>query len=182
MTDNLPPAAVAFRKYAAKKLGLPVDQVVGGPRNEREAGLFKERVGSIWAMTMFPRDKPQDAVEGWATQDGTVVTIDQNLGLLLAEAGVWGGGVTPALPPVEIANRIVWSLGMGHTLFMNPAVGVPAPELKLTDGAGTMTFVVDYRTPGPGGAGGGPRQLTRFDITLTKDHRATATRTPVPAR
>jgi hypothetical protein len=179
MTAKLPPATAAFRTYAATKLGIPESQVDGGPSNEQEASWFDQRVGSLWAMTMFPHGKPQSDIRGWASKDGTVVTVDQNLGLLLAEAGVWGGGVTPALTPVQIAERIAWSLGMNHLLFMESTLGVPPPEVKLTGGAGTMAFVINYTPPGPGRA---PRQLTRFDIALTKDHHATATRTAMPAR
>lgn len=179
--DNLPPAAAAFRRYAASQLGIPERKIDGGPTTEEEAAWFLERVGPIWAMTMFPIDHPENAVRGWASPDGTVITIDQNLGLLLAEAGVWGGGVTPALTATEIAERLVWSLGMNHLVFVDTTLGVPPPALALTSGAGTLTFTDDYRTPGPGGAGGGPHQLTRFDIALTPDHRATATRTALPA-
>jgi hypothetical protein len=61
----------------------------------------------------------------------------------------------------------------------NPATVI---AIKLVDGTGTLTFALDHRESGPGGAGGGPRQLTRFDIALTKDHRAAATRTPLSPR
>lgn len=182
MSSSTPPATQAFRTYAASKLRIAESRVEGGPSTEQEASWFKERVGSVWAMTMFPRGQPQDAVRGWATPDGQVVTVDQNLGLLLAEAGVWGGGATPALTASELAERIVWSLGAGYAVFVNLSAGAPAPEIKLVAGTGTMTFVVDHREPGPGGAGGGPRRLTRFDIALSQPNRASVTRTPVPPR
>jgi hypothetical protein len=182
MTDNAFPATAAFRKYAATKLGIPESNVDDGPRNEDEASWSKERIGSLWAITVCRHEKIQDEVRGWASQDGTVVTLDQNLGILLEAAGVWGGGVTPPLTAQEIAERINWSLGMNYTVFTNLTVGVPAPALELTDGAGKLTFVINYTQPGPGGAGGGPRQLTRFEIALSKDHKATATHTPMSAR
>jgi hypothetical protein len=98
----LPPAAVGFRAYAAAKLGIAESEVDGGPTNEEEAALFTQRVGTLWAMTMFPRGDTQNEVRGWATPGGVVVAIDQNLGLLLEEAGVWGGGVVTPLTATQL--------------------------------------------------------------------------------
>jgi hypothetical protein len=171
----------AFRAHAAQKLGVPADKIEGGPRTEADVDLVPQRVGSVWAFIMRKSGVYDNEVRGWAIADGTVITLEQNLGLLLAEAGVWGGGVSPPLTAPQIAERLVWSLGMNHNVFIAPHLKVPAPEVTLKDGAGKLTFVVDYRQPGPGGAGGGPRQLTRFEIALTADRRATATQTRIPS-
>lgn len=101
MAKKLPgdelPAVVAFRAFAAQKLGIAVDQVQGGPTSEAHAALFKEqRVGKLWAFVMWrPETKkaPKVEVRGWASPDGKVITLEQNLGLLFAEAGAWGGGL-----------------------------------------------------------------------------------------
>jgi hypothetical protein len=173
---SLPPQAEAFRTYAAAKLHLPESHIDGGPTSEAEAAMVAERVGALWAMTMFHVLEPQIELRGWATPDGTVITVDQNLGRLLVEAGVWNSGVTPALTATQIASRLVWSLGRNHQVLVDPALGVAAPEIDLSNGAGTMTFVDDF-----GGAGGGPHDLTRFDIALTREHSATVTQTSLPA-
>jgi hypothetical protein len=177
---NLEKAYAAFRDHAARKLGVSPDKIQGGPGTEELVKMSKGTVGSVWAYTVRAAGKP-DEVRGWATADGTVVTLEQNLGVLLAEAGVWGGGVSPPLTAPQIAERLTWSLGMNHSVFVAPHLGVPAPEIVLKDGAGTLTFVINYRRPGPGGAGGGPRQLTRIEIALTADRRATATQTRIPS-
>jgi hypothetical protein len=170
-------AHAAFRAYAAQKLGIAIDEIEGGPKDEALARMVEARVGSVWAFIMRKSGVYDRDVRGWATADGTVVTLEQNLGVLLDEAGVWGRGVTPPLTAVQIAERLVWSLGMNYAVFMLPHLGVPAPELEMKDGAGKLTFVVDYQQPGPRG----PRQLTRFEIALTADRRATATQARIPS-
>ena len=173
------PAVVAFRAHAAKKLGIPVDQVQGGPISEVHANLFKnQRVGKIWAFVMYTPGTPKVETRGWATPDGKVITLEQNLGLLFAEAGVWGGGVSPPLTAQELADRLIWSQGVNFSPQRDLRLGIPAPELTVQDGAGTLTFISGYRAPGPGGAGGGPVQLTRFEIALTKDQQAIASSKP----
>jgi hypothetical protein len=170
------PAVVAFRAYTANKLGIAVDQVLGGPVSEAHANLFKaQRVGKIWAFVMWGPGTPKVEVRGWATPDGKVITLEQNLGPLLAEAGAWGGGVTPALGGKDLADRLAWSLS-DATVEINNAIGVPYPELAMKDGAGTLRFVLGRRQPGPGG--GGPVTRTLVEIALSKDQQATAISKP----
>jgi hypothetical protein len=171
---STPPQVDAFTAYAAATLHLPENHIDGGPTNEAEALLVPQHVGAIWAMTMFHVFEPEIEVRGWAAPDGTVISLGQNLGLLLVEAGVWGTGVMPALTAGQIADRLVWSLGRNRQVFIDPALGAPAPEITLSDGAGTMTFVSDA------GSSGGSHDRTRFDIALTRDHGATVTRTAWP--
>jgi hypothetical protein len=143
------PAVVAFRAYTASQLGISIDQVKGGPLSEVHANLFKnQRVGKVWAFAMWGPDTPKVEVRGWATPDGKVLTLEQNLGPLLAEAGAWGGGVTPPLNAMELAERFTWSLA-DHTVQINNAIGIPYPELAMKDGAGTLRFVAGRREPAP---------------------------------
>jgi hypothetical protein len=165
-------ANTAFREYAAKKLGFPADKLEGGPNTEADIPLVPQRVGSVWAFVMRKPGDNKNEVRGWAIADGTVITLEQNLGLLFAEAGVWGGGASPPLTERELADRLLWTFGPKYVL-------APTPKLTLKDGAGTFVFHVNYRESGPGGVGGGPPQLTRVEIALTPDHHATATQTRV---
>lgn len=167
----------AYRAHAVNKLGLPAEQLGGFGPNESIAKLQRGRVGQVWAFEGRPKDAPTPELRGWATSDGVVVTLEQNLGLLFAEAGAWGGGVTPALTAQQLADSLTWAMGSGHTVFtLHPKV--PAPELTLKDGAGTLSFHVDFQKPGQGRA---PRNISRIEVALTKDQRATLTRTPIPA-
>ena len=180
-------AYTAFRAYAAQKLGIPADTVEGGPKVEALARMVKTRVGALWAFMMQKPGEPKSEIRGWAADDGTVVTLDQNLGRLFVEAGVWGGAgggsgaAAPRLTDREIADRLVWSLGPKYTIYSALPHNIPAPMLTLKDGAGTFSFTVNHTESGPGGVGGGPPQLTRIDIALTADHRASATQKRIPS-
>lgn len=186
MAKKLPgdefPAVVAFRAHAAQKLGISVEQVQGGPTSEAHAALFKDqRVGKLWAFVMWkPESKKEPKVEvrGWASPDGKVITLEQNLGLLFAEAGAWGDGVQPPLDGKAIAERLLWSLA-DYTLEIDNALGLPYPELVMKDGAGSLRFAIGWRQPGPGGAGGGPVTRTLVAVSLAKDRTAVAVKTPV---
>ncbi len=172
------PAVVAFRAYTASRFDISIDEVEGGPIGEAQAALFEQRVGSIWAFAMWGAQLVDAAaLRGWATRDGVVITLEQNLGLLLAEAGVWGGGA-PALTARQLASHLTWSMGTSYQLGSAATPGVPEPSLTLSGGAGSLRFAVGQRQPGPGGSGGGPVEWSMVDIALTADHRATATRTP----
>lgn len=166
----------AYRAFAAQKLGVAPDKVAGVGPNENIAKLQRGRVGQVWAFEAHPKDAMTPEARGWASNDGVVITLDQNLGLLFAEAGVWGGGVSPALTAQQLADTLTWAMGSGHNVFTaHPKV--PAPELKVKDGEGSLVFHVDFQQPGARG----PRNVSRIEVTLAKDHRATLTRAPIPA-
>lgn len=172
-------AAEAFSAYAAGKLGLAEDKLLGVGPHEAIAKMNKARVGHVWAFGARPAaDASAAEVRGWATEDGVVITLEQNLGLLFAEAGVWGGGAAPALTAPELAERLAWAMGANVSVFVLVAQGLAAPELKLEDGAGKLTFHVNVSPPG---AGRGPRQVSRVEVEVSKDQRATLTRTAIPA-
>jgi hypothetical protein len=64
---------------------------------------------------------------------------------------------------------------MNHLVAMRPQV----PTLTLgADGSGTFRFFFDYRQPGPGGAGGGPKTVYEANVTLTADHKARLRKAP----
>ncbi len=153
MAPGFQTAHASFRDHAAKVLGARAADVEVVPQYEEVANLEPtERVGQLW---QFSGAMGERVVRGWAAPDGTVVTYQQNLGLFLEQAGVWTA--SPQLTPIQLAERIVWSMGPEHRLIVEEFLNTPAPELQLAaDGAGTMVFVVGRRQLGPGGAGGRP--------------------------
>jgi hypothetical protein len=171
----------AIHAYAAKVLRVPVDQVQGGPADEATAKVQTHTVGKVWAFTVWLKpDNHAREARAWVTEDGKIVDADQNLGLLLAELGVW---TRPKKDHDAIADavaaKLAWSYGMNHRVNEIRSSGLTPPELKLAaDGSGTLVFFTGYRQPGPGGAGGGPETLTRNEIALTAKHEAKLTRTP----
>jgi hypothetical protein len=162
-------AYASFTDHAAKVLGVSRDAVKVLPFDEAVANLpHQGRLGTLWQLETAVNDR---TVRGWAAPDGTVVMYQQNLGLFLEQAGIWTA--SPKLTPMELAERLVWSMGPEHRLIVEELPNNPAPELQLAaDGTGTMMFVVGRRQLGPGGAGGGPEFLADAKLVLTGDHRA----------
>jgi hypothetical protein len=162
-------AQSSFRSHAARVLKLAPDRVLVSPIEEDPSVQLDQRVGAAWAFYGSSKDQPSQQVRGWAVADGTVITPDENLGLLLAEAGVWSA--KPALDASALAERLVWAMGMNHRL-------VGARSLHVDPkGTGTLSFQVAYRPPGPGGAGGGRERVSQCTVTLTADHHAKLTTT-----
>lgn len=171
MTDGFDKAQAGFRDHAAKTLKLAPDRVLVSPIEADESVQLDERVGAAWAFYGSAKDHPQQQVRGWAVANGSVITPDQNLGLLLAEAGVWSG--TPKLDASALAERLAWAMGMNHRVTGPRELHVDAK------GAGKLTFQVSYRPPGPGGVSGGRDRLSQCTVTLTADHHARLVQTPV---
>lgn len=169
MAPGFPKAYASFTDHAAKVLGVSRDAVKVLPFDEAVANLpHQGRLGTLWQLETAVNDR---AVRGWAAPDGTVVTYQQNLGLFLEQAGAWTP--SPQLTPMQLAERIVWSMGPEHRLLVDSMYQAPAPALTLgADGAGTLVFVVARRQLGPGGAGGGPQDAAEVRVVLTGDHRA----------
>jgi hypothetical protein len=169
MAPGFQKAHASFRDHAAKVLGARAADVEVVPQYEEVANLEpKERVGQLW---QFSGAQGERVARGWAGPDGAVVTYQQNLGLLLDQAGMWTA--SPKLTSLDLAERIVWSMGPGHRLVVEELPSNPAPELTLAaDGSGTMTFIVGRRQLGPGGAGGGPESVADARLVVTGDHRA----------
>ncbi len=146
-------ARASFCDYAARELKLSPDRVLVSPIEEDPSVQLDQRVGAAWAFYGSSKDHPDRQVRGWAIADGTVITPNQNLGLLLAEAGVWSG--KSKLDAAALADRLVWSMGANHRV-------VGASSLHVDpSGTGTLSFQVAYRPPGPGGAGGGGEPPTK---------------------
>jgi hypothetical protein len=166
-------AHASFRDHAAHALKLSSDRVLVSPIEEDPSVQLDQRVGAIWAFYGSSKDHPDRQVRGWAIAAGTVITPEQNLGLLLAEAGAWSD--KPKLDADALAERLVWAMGMNHR--------VVGPRSLHVDpsGKGTLSFQVGYRPPGPGGAGGGRERISQCTVTLTADHHARLVTTAVAA-
>jgi hypothetical protein len=173
MKPGFDKAFTSFSEYAAAELGLTVEALQAGP--DGDDIKMEQTLGKAWAYSAFQKNTPDPKqIRGWATGDGTVITTKQNLGALLKEAGLWS---KKPLKFDKIAKAIAWGLGPNFTwgtgLDYPPDLN-PWPVLSLDKkGAGTFTFAVDSREPGPGGAGGGPGSILKVTITLAADHTAT---------
>lgn len=177
MDNGFPKAYQGFREHAARVLDAPVDDIQGGPSYEEAANQAKETVGGAWALSCFRKDDPPTKVFGWAEADGTVITLEQNLGALFQEAGEWSEGA--ALDAVAMAQRLVWAMGMNHRLRIEPEMQRPAPTLsREDDGSGSLVFFVGYRPPGPGGPGGGLEDVVQVTVKLGADGGAELSKTP----
>ncbi len=166
-------AHARFRDHAAHALKLSPDRILVSPIEEDASVQLDQRVGAAWAFYGSSKDHPDRQVRGWAIADGTVITPEQNLGLLLAEAGVWSG--KPKLDADALAERLAWAMGMNHRV-----VGPRSLHVE-PNGKGTLSFQVAYRPPGPGGAGGGRDRTSQCTITLTADHHARLVTTAIAA-
>jgi hypothetical protein len=177
----------AIRAYTAKALELPPGNLQGYVEEERSDTRGEHTRGAAWQFEMWDKGEPHNGVRGWVTADGTVITADQNLGILLAESGIWA---SPAKAPQDdlaetVARDIVWSYGPGVTLETMRAWGLGPPELKLTPGgSGTLHFFAnDHGGAKPWGGGGAPPDTyVENSVVLTADHKATLTRAPFVAK
>lgn len=166
-------AHASFRDYAARALKLSPDRILVSPIEEDASVQLDQRVGAAWAFYGSSKDHPDRQVRGWAIADGTVITPEQNLGLLLAEAGVWSD--KPKLDADALAERLAWAMGTNHRV-----VGPRSLHVEPS-GTGTLSFQVAYRPPGPGGAGGGRDRISQCTVTLTADHHARLVTTAIAA-
>ncbi|HET9622814.1 MAG TPA: hypothetical protein VFP84_15680 [Kofleriaceae bacterium] len=165
-------AQASFRSHAGKVLKRAPERLVLSPAEEDPSVQLEQRVGGAWAFSAFATDHPANQVRGWAVGDGTVITPEANLGLLLAEAGVWTA--RPALDAGALAERIAWAMGMNHRVVGPRTLHVDA------SGTGTLSFQVAYRPPGPGGAGGGPERITQVTVALRAPRHAQLTQAAAP--
>lgn len=175
-------AAAAFRAYVARRLHV-------SPSNLEDDSAYitgQHTRGAARALVMRPKGALRTEVRGWAIADGTLITPDQNLGILFAEAGVWAD--PPAKPPSDLASTLaddlVWSYGSAAEVEP-PSNGMTAPWLVLAaDGSGTLVFFSRSESEAldpeaDDGAGGGAAQFSFKDtVVLTADHKATLTRKP----
>src|ERR1043166_6232309 len=76
-------AHASFRDHAARVLKLAPDRLLVSPIEEDARVQLEQRIGAAWAFYGTSKDHPDSQVRGWAIADGTVITPDQNLGLLL---------------------------------------------------------------------------------------------------
>ena len=169
-----------FREYAATILAVPAADIQGGAEDAADAASKPQSVGGVWAYAVAGKDNPQREIRGWATADGTIVTGEQHLGLLLAEVGVWTNGrkETDAELARRLAELLTWSYGYGFTFIKNRDLGMAPPMMTLKpDGSGELVFFTDYKAAGPGGAGGGPANWVEHHVAFKADKSATLTKT-----
>jgi hypothetical protein len=184
MSAGFQKANSSFRDYAATVLKTPAAKLRAHPDDEGMANnweapgassSFKVKVGHAWGFEVSLDDQSTHQLRGWATPDGAVITRDHNLGLLFVEAGAWTSH--PGVDATALAQHIVWSFGSDVRLLSDWRKEPKPPTLQVKpDGSGTLTFMMGYRQPGPGGAGGGPEYVFECTVTLTKDHKAQLTR------
>jgi hypothetical protein len=153
-------AATAFRDHAIKTLGIKDSEIVLAPNGEAK---MPHTYGGAWAFNAAPSNNPDRVARGWATGNGTVITTQQNFGVLLAEAGLWA---TPRGDLSGLGKAIAWSLGNSYQAPGPPDVQVGA------DGAGKITCYLIYQEAG-GGGHIGPQVPVEVVVTVAKDHSAT---------
>jgi hypothetical protein len=152
-------ASNAFRDHAVKALGT--SEVSSGPNNEKVT--MPHTIGGAWAFNAALSSDPNRMLRGWALADGTVITLDQNFGRLLEQAGLWA---TPRSDLANLAAAVAWALGNGYqrrggaTIQLGP------------DGGGTVAFELAYQEAG-GGGHISPVMPCDVAITVAKDHTAT---------
>jgi hypothetical protein len=184
------PTVAAFRAHVAQRLHVPPD----GLDDDTAYIRGKHDHGAARAVMMRTKDARRVEVRGWATADGAVITPNRNLGLLLAEAGVWTQPPNTKLGDLAmtLAEDLVWAYGEGAEV--ESSGDFPYPALTLAaDGAGALVFFSSTQSSDPdpeahlgggaaAGGGGGAGQSTFQDtVTLTADHQATLTRKPFEA-
>src|ERR1700761_2264349 len=115
MADGLERAQTAFREYAGRVLDVPTANIeVGSIRDElavlgKSIDLPDGAIGNAWAFFANKESHPESTIRGWARSDGSGMTYEHNLGLLLKEAAI--GTSKPALSVDRLAEQIAWSMG-----------------------------------------------------------------------
>ena len=179
--DAASKATEAFRAYTARVLKVPASEVHGGPADH---SLGDHTRGRARHYEMWPGHNTTSSIRGWATPDGTVITPEQNLGVLFAEAGVWAKPSKKRLDELAylLSEDIIWAYGsQGKDVTTAMLVdGVEPAEFKLApDGSGTFRFFHNNHGGAlvVGGGGGAPPDVYWENIAvLTADHKATLTR------
>lgn len=162
-------AQSAFRDYAAAEFKIAPKLVNANESEEEVAPGVKAGLGRLRAFHSTTESQPGVWIRGWALSDGTVVTRKQNLGVLFDEAGTWAA--TPRATPEQIAQRLVWSFGMGSQLLYVFRGNVRPPAIeKNPDGSGAMKFLYKQVSPPPGRPMEWVYEVT---VTLGADHKAT---------
>ena len=173
----------AFRAHAAKLLHAAPGEMHGGAGDAQIASAGEHSRGGAWHYVVWRGEDTTNSVRGWVTANGTVITPDQNLGVLFAEAGVWAK--PPTHTPDELANMlaedIVWaygSYGLNVELVTMRIWGLGPPELTLRpDGSGTLRFFSnDHGGASIFGGGAPPDVYWQNDAVLTADHKVTLTK------
>lgn len=170
-------AKTAFRAYVAKRLKVAAKDVHGGPADN---GLGDHTRGAARHYVMWPGHDTSSSIRGWVTPDGTVITPEQNLGVLFAQAGVWARPSKQRLEDLAylLSEDIIWAYGSQSADVTAAPLGggVTPAEFKLAaDGSGTFRFCHnDHGGALTTGGGGAPADVYWQNVVvLTADHRAT---------
>ena len=174
-------AMAAFRAYVARRLKVRASDVNGGPSDN---GLGDHTRGAARHYVMWPGHDTSNSIRGWVTPDGTVITPEQNLGVLFREAGVWDKPTKERLDELAylLSEDIIWAYGsQSKDVMFAPTGGAVKPaEFKLApNGSGTFTFCHNDHGGALtiGGGGGAPPDVYWLNtVVLTADHKATLTK------
>ncbi|HEY1556948.1 MAG TPA: hypothetical protein VGF94_19060 [Kofleriaceae bacterium] len=168
-------AQEAFHVYAATKLGVAASASHAMPEDTIGSDAFdpKVTIGAAWPF-MAARIDGRGAMvgkllRGWATADGQAITLADNFGVLLEQAGVWSGKSRDQLE--KLPDAVAWSLNDTSSIGFYKASTSPIVKLGR-DGAGTVTITLTYQEGGHGG-GLSPEMKAIVVATVTKDHGAT---------
>jgi len=130
---------------------------------------------------MQRKDDYVRVARGWVTADGTVIAPDQNLGLMLAEAGVWAQGSTQPADERADGNRsrsiVDARHGRGTDLTNGVAIDtdnqMPAPTLTLAPTVRARSVLAKYQLPKERHKGHGCKTAyAEIKVALTADHQA----------
>ncbi len=167
MAEGFEKARAAFIHQAAASYGAADAAVRVMPNTEAEVDIwqlpgrapgFDPGLGAAWAFEAR-LEQPSRPVRGWATPEGVVITWEQNLGLLLEQADLWGADPQAAFE--RVLPRLIWALGPPHEPYG------PAPTLHLSDdGSGEATLSTRLVIPG------GPITTAEFTLHVGADHSA----------
>ena len=177
-------AKAAFRAYVAKRLKVAASDVHGGPADN---SLGDHTRGAARHYVMWPGHDTSNSIRGWVTPGGTVISPEQNLGVLFAEAGVWARPSKQRLEELAylLAEDIIWAYGsQSADVTAAPLGGAVTPaELKLAaDGSGTFRFCHNDHGGARTTGGGAPPDVYWQDVVvLTADHRATLSKKELPS-
>ena len=136
---------------------------------------------------MWPGHDTSNSIRAWVTPDGTVISPEQNLGVLFAEAGVWARPSKQRLDELAylLSEDIIWAYGsQSKDVMAAPLGGAVTPaEFKLAaDGSGTFRFCHnDHGGALTGGGGAPPDVYWQNVVVLTADHKATLSKKELPS-
>jgi hypothetical protein len=178
MSEGIERAKSAFREYAGRVLNVPSASIEVGSIQDslsvlgKSADLPEAVIGNAWAFYASKESHPEATIRGWALPDGSVITSDHNLGLLLREAAI--GTSKPTLGVDQLVDQIAWSMGTESAIGRDfEVVEKPArPSINLAkNGTGAIRFFAQYQAAG-GPYRGGPSRHYECTLKISANHEA----------